>query len=1022
MTNGIFSVSGERLVLLALALFTLALASEAAVPPPPSEAAVVSPLQLPAGWTVGDVHVHAAGDSGLDSHLQCKETQNKEECAERLVRNTFERAKDNGAQWIILTEHVPWLGINLRYFQACGEIKALLPVGFTAREVTLVKACQSVPIPVHDANQALDEYGKIKNAAQRAVRDGEADDPRLLMGQEMGTAAPITTNLPNAVLRKLTDGDCAGVESGHFGLYYVADLIEDSVYDCNESGYLRKAASGRAWGAVNHPDNDDGGSRWFCWNRGDKPPLDHLPVADDNRDGPECETGVAEEPATARAVEIINAANMPTIQALAAVDALLLQGQRIALVGGGDAHSVKTEDAKKLEKWFRKEPVKAGGFPTGFIAPAGHIKGNAGKIGLVGRTYVRSGPLASPERFETDAADDPVRRAISGQHTIASTGPLALPSIGKSLPGDTAVFEGNSVEVRVDLRAAMGVNGGEDGDVASDPGQEQQTEIIPAEVRRIEVVSGQRGSCPATPRSASSGCVGANTKVRLFCVEPDDDRRCDDVLSIRDEGDAPYAVLRVPVSKDIADGYVRTEALFGRSEPDGDFKYGDRYDHGAFSSPIWIQRDPAELRDQRPKPEDCDRARASRPDTPFVPAYAYCVTITTANLDADNKPDRLLVYHLVDRIVARVFLTTRGRGPLDVSFSDEEIPIGVSLPGFLYSVRDLDGRPGDEALILKATGAHNRIFAVLTVDAEEGPVLVRRRHDNELLDLIIGGGGSESNSFGCATSAGQRVLVPGSVFHSATDETAAYSHHNEVYAWDGPRVRLIGERTFTGTPRPNSLSTLLSAADSDGCLSPRPPDIGPVRLGATTPQAAVQGLLSAAADRDKHAAAPFINWGTSADIWGISEDLVAGRKNAASAPTICIPSLRTRSQRRCTIPRLAGFVVVRSSLTGARRQPDDAPVSGWTVRDVTHLAARACARYLDFYAVRAYGRATCARVRGAQRALYDEGFNAASEFDQFVNVAGETWRCTWGTSSKAPAVQCEAFGGRDVFRALLSFG
>ena len=41
-------------------------------------------------------------------------------------------------------------------------------------------------------------------------------------------------------------------------------------------------------------------------------------------------------------------------------------------------------------------------------------------------------------------------------------------------------------------------------------------------------------------------------------------------------------------------------------------------------------------------------------------------------------------------------------------------------------------------------------------------------------------------------------------------------------------------------------------------------------------------------------------------------------------------------------------------------------------------AARACPAYVDFFAVRAFDGASCATVRGVQRALYRRGFDAGS--------------------------------------------
>lgn len=53
-----------------------------------------SPPPRLADWSVGDLHVHAAGDSGLNDHARCGGLSDRS-CARKVVKQTLDRAADN---------------------------------------------------------------------------------------------------------------------------------------------------------------------------------------------------------------------------------------------------------------------------------------------------------------------------------------------------------------------------------------------------------------------------------------------------------------------------------------------------------------------------------------------------------------------------------------------------------------------------------------------------------------------------------------------------------------------------------------------------------------------------------------------------------------------------------------------------------------------------------------------------------------------------------------------------------------
>lgn len=358
-------------------------------------------------WVVGDVHVHAAGDSGLFGNEACPEgfRFSPRECAEILVDRAAERASDNALAWIIFTEHAPWLGLGVDQI-----------------------ACEVPPYEVPDCDyqerplrwshtQAERHWNYLADAA--SARTNQA--LRLLMGQEMGTAAGVSTSC----------GSLTG--TGHFGVYLTTRLIPNDQFTCSEDGFIADTESYNGFGGPNHPENQPGflgivGSRWRCYS-----------AADDIPGGLNCRWGVKDYapnvfPAvtlrgdpTSLTYEILSDNNPATLSTQGHLNELTASGFRVGLVGSSDSHSVSRE----LEDF-------------GFQGAS-----NDAKMGLTGRTWA----FIPPEFGSTlnpRSTSHPVRLSLRRGHTIASTGPLLVPQINGALPGDEVQVVGDNVSLRVD--------------------------------------------------------------------------------------------------------------------------------------------------------------------------------------------------------------------------------------------------------------------------------------------------------------------------------------------------------------------------------------------------------------------------------------------------------------------------------------------------------------------------------------------------------------------------------------------
>lgn len=589
-------------------------------------------------WHPGDVHAHAAGDNWIENSQGACGARTGQVCANYLVDNVLKRAKRFDTEWVIFTEHVPWLGFD-------PEVESF-----------------------YDKVQAENNW-QMLGQAMNSLSDNEI---RGLLGQELGTAAPACTTRKRPSRRPGPPGLGDFVASpGHYGVYYTPELTDQASFDCNEFGYVRKVGSVGGWGGVNHPDQWDGGSQWHCWTTELGPdletvkdwllfPLTHEPgqlaergaqMQPGNGFPNRCDSGIDKLAATStddssafRSMEIINGSDIPSNKTLGIWDMYLQNGFRISAVGGGDGHiggrnqpgtggdepppnEIYAAICLPLSPFYdRRSCVDLMAQPTKF---------NHNKVGGTGRTlaFYEDGP--SMATFDTLAEGDPARTAISEGRTVATNGPKFAAQIGGQFPGSTVTLRTSEpVPVRVDwgqswksIGDTIGKDEGNSDDRSIFPPHEEVTDLdtIPGDGEKMEQFPAPGEGLPefVVVTSAPTDSCGDN---RFKCAQ-DMERR---VISLKDVDPAGGVQvigegvrvnpeerwLEAPVQPVEGRSYVRTEAYWDVEGIEADSEAGDtadslyaqvsgngrnrypfnnrRMDFAAFTSPIFLDNQSSE--------------------------------------------------------------------------------------------------------------------------------------------------------------------------------------------------------------------------------------------------------------------------------------------------------------------------------------------------------------------------------------------------------------------------------------------
>jgi hypothetical protein len=264
-------------------------------------------------WTTGDVHTHAVGDAPLVDHPGCRRPNGQEltssDCARQLVELMLEAAQRNGLDWLILSEHGPWLGVP----------------GLTR-------------IGKYDFDQAQRHWNLIRTAANDlSVLAGV----RALMGEELGSAPPFSF-------------------TGHFNAYQIDDYVRNTTAAVADTKYIEAVSDGGGFGGINHP--FQGGNGWDCWYPSSTWASNPLGFP---RHG--CEFGASDFAPTPFdddlgrgglvAMEITNGGVFPPPGTVEQWDALLQQGYRIWAVGASDAHTL----SRGADSWAHGIKGRLGG-------------------------------------------------------------------------------------------------------------------------------------------------------------------------------------------------------------------------------------------------------------------------------------------------------------------------------------------------------------------------------------------------------------------------------------------------------------------------------------------------------------------------------------------------------------------------------------------------------------------------------------------------------------------------------------
>ncbi len=583
-----------------------------------------------ADWHAGDIHVHAAGDTNLDIHPQCdSELMTNATCAWRLVDNTMRRAQRFEAEWLMFTEHAPWLG-----FQR-----------------------ESSP-EIYKFEQSQSQWNTIRDAIDTVSND----EIRGLMGVELGTAVPACTRVDvdmnwevNGVFPS-AHPELKFASPGHYGVYYTPEAINDSILDCNETGpngYVDDLQAVGGFGGINHPDNADGGSPWWCYSTertgdGELRGAEHQPQLGRFE---RCTVGIdqyaarsADDDQAFRTMELVSGNNMPSRSALMAFDMFLQNGFRIGAVGGGDGHTAPRKQSAADAAECGVRIATPFGPSLGECIDAGSQPGdpNHNKVGGSGRTLAYyTGDDTPGDDYDSAAIDDPVREAIHNGQTVATNGPKATAQIGGQGPGANVTLPtGDPVELRIDWSTQWKWSGdifADDDDRNFTRSRPEDFDSVPGAGELVRTSDGLR-TLPSeivVVVAERDGCGWDRRQCALQRVEyryriNDDGSVADGALDVR-PGDG-YATTTIEPP---TDGYVRVElyweeGLSARQTPD----------FVAVTSPIYLASDnqvsiegsvvdqygvplaeaPVEL--CRTRPTQLCLLRTTRADGTFVPVFS----------------------------------------------------------------------------------------------------------------------------------------------------------------------------------------------------------------------------------------------------------------------------------------------------------------------------------------------------------------------------------------------------------------
>ncbi|MCM3883202.1 hypothetical protein [Frankia sp. R82] len=207
---------------------------------------------------------------------------------------------------------------------------------------------------------------------------------------------------------------------------------------------------------------------------------------------------------------------------------------------------------------------------------------------------------------------------------------------------------------------------------------------------------------------------------------------------------------------------------------------------------------------------------------PRIPADVTCVNVAVSDLDGDSRPDRLLVYERTPpggqrTLLARAILATGQESEVPL---DSQLEAGDALHPTILQTVDLNGEPGNEALVAVGYGASTADAEVLTV--VNSRLSSVQDDTGARFPLLIGASAAGGDGYRCVSH--QNSTKPSLLVNRVEVDGAAgtWNVTKILYDWHGSRLTELRQSTaqHSGQPSEAQLNALSYGALT--CTKPYP--------------------------------------------------------------------------------------------------------------------------------------------------------------------------------------------------------
>ncbi|WP_163550588.1 hypothetical protein [Candidatus Frankia nodulisporulans] len=207
---------------------------------------------------------------------------------------------------------------------------------------------------------------------------------------------------------------------------------------------------------------------------------------------------------------------------------------------------------------------------------------------------------------------------------------------------------------------------------------------------------------------------------------------------------------------------------------------------------------------------------------PRIPTNATCVNVAISDLDGDGRPDRLLVFERTPpgggrALLARAILATGQESEVAL---DSQLDAGDSLHPTILQTIDLNGEPGDEALVAVGYGASTADAEILTI--LDSRLTAVQDGAGARFPLLIGASAAGGDGYRCVARTG--TTKPSLLVNHVEVDGAAgtWTVTRLLYGWQGPRLAELQQSTSSqpGQPTEAQLDALSYGALT--CAKPYP--------------------------------------------------------------------------------------------------------------------------------------------------------------------------------------------------------